>query len=62
MREREDLVYKARQEVRKMFTRLHEKYGSNWDFIKKSLRQEMCDFLFAETERKPMVIPVVIEI
>jgi ribonuclease J len=62
MREREDLVYKARQEVKKMFARYNEKYPGNWDYIKKAIRQEMGEFLFAETERRPMVIPVIIEV
>ena len=62
MRQREDLVYKARQEVKKMFARHNEKYPANWDYIKKSLRQEMGEFLYAETERRPMVIPVIIEV
>lgn len=62
MRQREDLVYKARQEVKKMFARHNEKYPANWDFIKKAIRQEMGEFLYAETERRPMVIPVVIEV
>jgi ribonuclease J len=62
MREREDLVYKARQEVKKMFARHNEKYPANWDFIKKSIRQEMGDLLYKETERKPMIIPVIIEV
>lgn len=62
MRQREDLVYKARQEVKKMFSHHNEKYPANWDFIKKAIRQEMGEFLFAETERRPMVIPVVIEV
>lgn len=62
MREREDLVFKARQEVKKMFSRYNEKYPANWDYIKKAIRQEMGEFLYAETERRPMVIPVIIEV
>ncbi|MFA6492843.1 MAG: ribonuclease J [Patescibacteria group bacterium] len=62
MREREDLVYKARQEVRRMFSRHNEKYPANWDFIKKAIRQEMGEFLFKETQRRPMIIPVIIEV
>ncbi len=62
MREREDLVFKARQEVKKMFAKHNEKYPANWDYIKKAIRQEMGEFLYAETERRPMVIPVIIEI
>lgn len=62
MREREDLVYKARQEVKKMFAKHNEKYPANWDFIKKAMRQELGEFLYTETERRPMVIPVIIEV
>ncbi|MEI6039877.1 MAG: ribonuclease J [Candidatus Berkelbacteria bacterium] len=62
MREREDLVYKARQEIKKTFNKHNEKYPANWDFIKKALRQELGEFLFTETERRPMIIPVIIEI
>lgn len=62
MREREDLVFKARQEIKKMFARHNEKYPANWDFIKKAIRQEMGEFLYKETERRPMVIPVIIEV
>ncbi|OGD56792.1 hypothetical protein A2V71_01440 [Candidatus Berkelbacteria bacterium RBG_13_40_8] len=62
MREREDLVFKARQEVKKMFQKHNEKYPANWDFIKKAMRQELGEFLFKETERRPMVIPVIIEV
>lgn len=62
MREREDLVYKARQEIKKMFAKHNEKYPANWEFIKKAMRQEIGEFLFAETERRPMIIPVIIEV
>jgi len=62
MREREDLVYKARQEIKKMFSKHNEKYPANWEFIKKAMRQELGEFLYTETERRPMVIPVIIEV
>jgi len=62
MREREDLVFKARQEVKKMFARHNEKYPANWDYIKKMMRQELGEFLYTETERRPMIIPVIIEV
>lgn len=62
MREREDLVFKARQEIKKMFQKHNEKYPANWDFIKKAMRQELGDFLYKETERRPMIIPVIIEV
>lgn len=62
MREREDLVFRARQEVKKMFQKHNEKYPANWDYIKKAMRSELGEFLYVETERRPMVIPVIIEV
>lgn len=62
MREAEELIYKARHEVRNMFTRGYEKYPANYDLIKKEIRDSMSEFLYNATQRHPMVIPVVIEI
>lgn len=66
MRESEDLVHKARAEVKKIFAKYSGK-GSNgqksdYGMTKQKLRDELGDYLFRETERKPMVIPVVIEV
>jgi len=66
MRESEDLVHKARAEVKKIFAKyLTKSAGSakaDFGTVKQKLRDELSDFLFKETERKPMVIPVVIEV
>ncbi len=62
MRAREDLIQKSRMEVRKMFAYHNEKYPLNWDYIKKMVRDELGEFLYNETQRRPMVIPVIIEV
>lgn len=62
MRAREDLIFKARQEVRKMFVHHNEKAHADWDYIKRAIRDEMGEFLYKETQRRPMVIPVIIEV
>jgi ribonuclease J len=62
MRAAEDLIFKARQEIRKMYSFHYEKVGNNWDSIRKSIRDELGDFLYNETQRRPMVIPVIIEV
>lgn len=62
MREREDLVYQARQEIRKMFAQHNERYPMQWDFIKRAIREGLQEFLYKKTERRPMVIPVIIEV
>lgn len=62
MRAAEDLIFKARAEVKRMFARHNQKYPMNWDYIKKMMREEMGEFLYHETQRRPMVIPVIIEV
>lgn len=62
MRQREDLVYQARQEVKKMFARHLEHYPMNLAYIRQAIRDEMGEFLFQKTQRRPMVIPVIIEV
>lgn len=62
MRASEELIFKARQEVRKMFSHHSEKYPANWEYIRKMIRDEMGEFLYKETQRRPMVIPVIIEV
>lgn len=62
MRAAEDLIFKARQEIRKMFVEHNEKYPLNWDYIKKTIRDNLGEFLYNETQRRPMVIPVIIEV
>ncbi|HOX41572.1 MAG TPA: ribonuclease J, partial [bacterium] len=64
MRESEELVHKARAEVKKIFAKYGKDKGAktDWSFVKQKLRDELGEFLYNETERKPMVIPVVIEV
>lgn len=62
MREREDLVNEARQEIRRIFARHNERYPLQWDYAKRMIREQIGEFLFEKTQRRPMVIPVVIEV
>ena len=63
MRAAEDLIHRARQEVKNIF-RCHTIQGkpADWSYIKTTLREDMGEFLFNETKRRPMVIPVIIEV
>lgn len=36
--------------------------ANNWSYIKDEIRNKIGDFLFAKTERRPMILPVVIEV
>lgn len=65
MRESEELVHKARAEVKRIFAKYTAAKGApkaDWSLLKQKLRDELGEFLFKETERKPMVIPVIIEV
>lgn len=62
MRAAEELIHGARNEVRKLFSHHNERFPLNWDYIKKSIRDELGEYLFQKTQRRPMVIPVIIEV
>ena len=64
MRENENLVHKAREEIKRLFSKhsTDRKPRGDWGLIKTKLREELGEFLHKETERRPMVIPVVIEV
>lgn len=62
MREAEDLIQSARQEVKRIFGKHNNRFPLDLDFIKRSIRDEMGEFLYRHTQRRPMVIPVIIEV
>jgi len=62
MRAAENLIHRARQEVKNIFRRHISVKPADWSYIKTLLREEMGEFLYNETKRRPMVIPVIIEV
>jgi len=63
MRENEKLVNNARAEVKRLVENLgKEGGGQNYQNLKVKLRENIGDFLYNETQRRPLVLPVVIEV
>lgn len=63
MRENEKLVSSARAEVKRIVENVSkESSGSNHQSLKVKLRENIGDFLYNETQRRPLVVPVVIEV
>jgi ribonuclease J len=62
MKENEDLINKARAEVRKQFEKRNTKEPADWAKFKLKLRDEVGDLLYAKTKRSPMVLPVINEV
>lgn len=62
MRENEDLISKARAEVKRLIDENTKQAPYEWAWIKNHMREELERYLFEQTHRRPMVIPVIIEI
>jgi ribonuclease J len=62
MKENEELINKARFEVRRAFEKRNTKEPTDWSKFKLRLRDEIADFLYSKTKRNPMVITVVNEV
>src|SRR3989344_1663214 len=63
LRESRDLLSQARHMIRKVIEEsTAEMHPINWTFLKDELREELGKFLFRKTERRTMVLPVIIEV
>jgi ribonuclease J len=62
MRENEQLVNNARKEVRRIVENYQGDNNQNWQALKVKLREAISEFLYNQTQRKPLLIPVVIEV
>jgi ribonuclease J len=62
MRDQEELVHLSRKEIVNLFNRHNPRYPMQFDHIKRVIRDEIGEFLFRKTRRRPMVIPVIIEV
>jgi ribonuclease J len=63
LRESKDLLTQTRKKVIEIVSKSggHGK-TENWSYVKDEIRNKIGDFLFAKTERRPMILPVVIEV
>ena len=63
LRESKDLLAQTRKKVIEIVSKTagHGK-TENWSYVKDEIRNKIGDFLFAKTERRPMILPVVIEV
>lgn len=62
MKESKKLIEKTRRKVKKILIDKDPKMSANDTYLKNKIRNEIGDFLFQQTERRPMVLPVIIAI
>ncbi len=63
LRESKDLLAQTRKKVVEIVAKTAgQGKTENWNYVKDEIRNKVGDFLFAKTERRPMILPVVIEV
>ncbi len=63
MKGNDDLIREVKHEVRKLTeSKGKEKLEPNWAYLRNIIRDEIGEYLYQKTERRPMVLPVIIEI
>jgi ribonuclease J len=62
VRDAEELLTDAREHVLKSFEGLNGKGGSDWSFVKDKIKYTLSEFLYEKTHRRPMVLPIVMEV
>jgi ribonuclease J len=63
MKGNDDLIREVKHEVRKLVeSKGKEKLEPNWAYLRNIIRDEVGEYLYRQTERRPMVLPVIIEI
>lgn len=63
LRESKELLYETRKKVIETINKTTASDGAvNWAYVKDNVRNKIGDFLYSKTQRRPMILPVVIEV
>lgn len=62
LKESKELIEKARHKVKKMLRDADPTSPAFEDYLKNRIRNEVGEFLYSQTKRRPMILPVLIEV
>ncbi len=63
LRESKELLDQTRRKVKEIISKTtSDEHTVNWSYVKDNIRDKIGQFLYTKTQRRPMVLPVVIEI
>ena len=62
VREAEDLMDEAKVKVSLALDKCHEKNITEWASIKANIRDALGKFLYDKTRRRPMILPIIMEV
>jgi ribonuclease J len=58
----DDLILKAKEKVFGVLKQAIDSKSANWSNLKSSVRQTLRKFLYEQTERRPMILPIIMEV
>ncbi|OMP68037.1 ribonuclease J [Domibacillus epiphyticus] len=61
-RQSEELLNDVNQLVKKTINKLQEENVTQWKVMKQSVKESTGKFLYAQTKRRPMIVPIIIEV
>lgn len=62
VKESEELIEEVKSIATEALIKCVNKKGGNWSAIKNAIRDELSSFLYKKTMRKPMIIPIIVEV
>jgi ribonuclease J len=62
MKENRELIEKTRMRVKKLVKDKNPMTSLDDDYVKNKIRNDIGQFLFTQTKRRPMVLPVIIKV
>ncbi|SUY47359.1 RNA-metabolising metallo-beta-lactamase family protein [Clostridium putrefaciens] len=62
VRESEELMEEAREVVKKSLKVCEEKHSTDWVTMKSTIKEGLRVFLYEKTKRRPMILPIIMEI
>lgn len=62
VRESEELMEQARERCRRALKKCQDEKQTEWSVIKSEVRDALGKFLFSRTRRRPMILPIIMEV
>src|SRR5690625_1714556 len=62
MRESEDLINEAQRLVAKHLNKVMKRRTTQWSEIKNEITDVIAPFLYEKTKRRPMILPIIMEV
>lgn len=62
VKESEELIEEVKNLAREALVKAVSKRGTNWASIRNAIKDELNTFLYKKTKRRPMIIPIIVEV